>query len=61
MVAVTDLRGLTVIAKTELIVDKVSANISSKQLTKLNNLHVVLKRLCIEDFYHCLLVNVKDR
>ena len=40
-------RVLTVIAKTELIVDKVSANIPSKQLTKLNNVHIILRNKCL--------------
>ena len=39
------LRGFTVMAKTELIVDKVSANIPSKQITKLDNLHIILTLL----------------
>ena len=43
MVAVTDSRGLKVMAKTESIVDKVSANIPSKQLTKLDNLCIILR------------------
>ena len=43
-VAVTD---LGVMAKTELIVDNVSANISSKQLTKLDNLLIILRNKCL--------------
>ena len=46
MVAVSDLRVLTVMAKTELIVDKVSVNIPSKQLTKLHDLHIILRNKC---------------
>ena len=45
MVAVTDLKGLTVMAKTELIVDKVRANIPCKKLTKLDNLHIIKKQV----------------
>ena len=33
--------------KTESIVHKVSANIPSKQLTKLDNLHIILRNKCI--------------
>ena len=46
MVAVTDLRCLTVTAKTESIVDKVSANIPSKQPTQFDNLHIILRNKC---------------
>ena len=34
-------------AKTESIVNKVSANIPSKQLTKLDNLHIILRNRCL--------------
>ena len=44
---VTDFIGLTVMAKTEFIVDKVSVNIPSKQLTKLDNLHIILRNKCL--------------
>ena len=45
--AITDLRGLMLMGKTEFIVDKVSANSPSKQLTKLDNLHISLRNKCL--------------
>ena len=45
--AVTDLRVSTVMRKTEFILDKVSANIPGKQLTKLDNLHIILRNKCL--------------
>ena len=47
MVAVTDFRALTVMTETESIVDKVSANIPGKQLTKFDNLHIILRNKCL--------------
>ena len=47
MVAVTDSRGLKMMAKTESTVDKVIANIPSKQLTKLDNLCIILRNKCL--------------
>ena len=35
------------IAKTESIVDRVSADIPSKHLTKLDNLHIILRNKCL--------------
>ena len=42
VVAIIDLKSLTVMAKPEFFVDKVNANISIKQLTKLGwSLHII--------------------
>ena len=47
MMAVTDFRGLTMMAETESIVNKVGVNIPSKELTKLDNLHFILRKKCL--------------